>query len=160
MVTIERMRCQCPSKGCFLEIEQLLRSPYTEKASLSLLVFGIGRIMMYVLKLLPVILSGLLLGAHFLRAGLFALAVLSLVFPVLLLFRRGWVARLVQIILVLGALEWIRTLMVLVDERRIAGQAWTRLAIILGLVAVFTGCSALVFCCRSLKNRYKLGKLF
>ena len=113
---------------------------------------------MNALKLVPVILSGLLLGAHFMRTGLFPLVVLSLGFPVLLLFRRPWAARLVQIILVLGALEWVRTLMVLVGQRRTAGQAWTRLAIILGLVAVFTGCSALVFSCGSLKKRYKLGK--
>ncbi len=112
---------------------------------------------MNVLKLLPVILSCLLLAAHFMRAGLFPLVVLSLAFPALLLFRRPWAARLVQIILVLGALEWIRILMVLVDERRTAGQSWTRLAIILGLVAVFTGGSALVFCWDSLKKRYMLG---
>ncbi|MHC4213593.1 MAG: hypothetical protein ACYSWP_09505 [Planctomycetota bacterium] len=99
---------------------------------------------MNALKLLPVILSGLLLGAHFMRTGLFPLVVLSLTFPLLLLFRRGWAVRIVQIFLVLGALEWVRTLIVLVGERRGAGQAWTRLAIILGVVAVFTGCSALV----------------
>lgn len=113
---------------------------------------------MNALKLLPVILSGLLLGAHFLRAGLFPLVVLSLAFPALLLLKRHWAARIVQIILVLGALEWIRTLLILVDERRTAEQPWTRLAIILALVAIFTACSALVFCCRSLKKRYKLGK--
>ena len=113
---------------------------------------------MNALKLVPVIISGLLLSAHFLRAELFPLVVLSLAFPALLLLKRPWAARLVQIILVLGALEWIRTLLVLVGQRRTAEQPWTRLAIILGLVAVFTGCSALVFCWASLKKRYKLGK--
>lgn len=112
---------------------------------------------MNVVKLFPVPLSGLLLSAHFLRAGMPALVVLSLAFPAILLFKRPWVARLVQIVLVLGALEWVRTLLVLVVERREAGQPWSRLAIILGLIAVFTGSSAFVFCCRSLRNRYKLG---
>jgi len=108
-------------------------------------------------KLVPVILSFLLLGAHFMRAQFYPLVVVSLVFPGVLLVKRWWAARLVQIVLVLGALEWIRTLLVLASQRRQAGQPWTRLAIILAVVAVFTACSALVFCCRSLKNRYGLG---
>ena len=109
------------------------------------------------LRLLPVFLSALLLGAHFLRVELIPLVVPALLFPVLLLFRRAWTARLVQIILVLGALEWIRTLIFLVAERRAYGLPWIRLVIIIGLVAVFTGSSALLFSyCRSLRKRYKL----
>ena len=111
---------------------------------------------MNVLRLLPVILSVLLLGVHFLRLGLIPLAVLALQLPVLLLFRQVWVARLMQIILILGALEWVRTLFILVAERCTDGQPWGQLAIIIGLVAVFTGCSALLFYCSSLKKRYKL----
>lgn len=111
---------------------------------------------MNILKLLPIIMSAVLLGAHFYRAGLIPLVVLSLLYPVLLFFRRVWAVRLVQIILVLGALEWVRTLLILVGERRAEGQPWARLAIIIGLVAVFTGCSALLFCCRSLRKRYRL----
>ena len=111
---------------------------------------------MNALRLLPVVLSALLLGAHFLRAGLIPIVVLVLLCPALLFFRRAWAARLVQIILVLGSLEWVRTLLLLVAERRAQGQTWARLAMILGLVALFTGCSALLFCCSSLKRRYKL----
>jgi len=108
-------------------------------------------------KLIPVIVSGLLLGAHFARSGLYPLVVVSLAFPALLLVRRRWAARLVHVILVVGALEWIRTLLVLAGQRREAGKPWTRLAIILVVVAVFTACSALVFCWDSLKKRYGLG---
>ena len=112
---------------------------------------------MNVLRLLPVVFSSLLLGAHFLRQGLMPIVILALLLPVLLFFRRAWIARLVQIILVLGAFEWIRTMLILVDGRRSAGEPWTRLAIILVTVAVFTGCSALLFRCGSLKTRYKPG---
>jgi hypothetical protein len=108
------------------------------------------------LKLLPIIFSALLLGAHFYRAGLSPLVVFALLFPGLLFLRRVWVVRLVQIILVLGALEWVRTLLILVAERRADGQPWERLAIIIVLVAVFTGCAALLFCCRSLRKSYGL----
>ena len=112
---------------------------------------------MNILRLLPIVLSALLLGAHYLRAGLIPMVILALLFPALLFFRRAWAARLVQIILILGALEWTRTLLILVAKRRAGGQPWTRLAIILGLVVVLTGCSALLFSfCRSLRRRYGL----
>ncbi len=110
---------------------------------------------MNVLRLLPVVLSALLLGAHFLRAELIPVVVLALLFPALLFFRRAWATRLVQIFLVLGALEWVRTLLILVAERRADGQPWSRLAMIIGLVVVFTASSALLFSfCRSLRKTY------
>ena len=112
---------------------------------------------MNMLILLPVVISSLLLGAHFLRLGQPLLVVLSSLLPLILLFRKYWVARLMQFYLILGAVEWVRTLFFLVVERHAEGQPWSRLVIILGLVALFTGCSALVFRIRSLKMRYKLG---
>jgi hypothetical protein len=63
---------------------------------------------------------------------------------------------LVQGVLVLGALEWVRTLLTLVAECCAYGLLWGRLAIIIGLVAVFTGCSALLFHGRSLRKYYGL----
>lgn len=110
-------------------------------------------------RLLPVILSSLLLGAHFLRAGLTILAVLIVLFPVLLLVKRAWVARLAQFVLVLGGIEWIRTLLVFVAARREMGQPWTRLAVILGTVALFTIGSGLLFSLSgALRKRYGLEK--
>lgn len=111
---------------------------------------------MNVVRLLPVFLSALLLAAHFLRAGLLSLVVLSLAFPTVLVFSRRWAARLVQGILVLAATEWIRTLLINVSQHQADGRPWTRLVIILGLVAVFTAASALVFYFRHLKEKYKL----
>ena len=91
---------------------------------------------MNVLRLLPIVFSAPLLGAHFFRAGLIPIVILALLFPALLFIRQAWAARLVQIILVLGALEWIRTLLILVAERRAGGQPWTQLAIIIGACSV------------------------
>ncbi len=108
------------------------------------------------LRLLPVILSSLVIGAHFMRAGLGPLVALSLLVPFLLLFRERWVARVVQCFLVLAALEWVRTALVLVAERQQSGRPWTRLVVILGFVTAFTAVSPLVFCCRSLATRYGL----
>jgi hypothetical protein len=107
--------------------------------------------------LIPVILSAVLLGAHFLRAGLTPLALVIVLFPAVLLLRRAWVARLTQVVLALGAIEWVRTTLGLVAERRELGQSWSRLAVILGLVAAFTFGSALPISLSSaLRKRYRL----
>lgn len=110
---------------------------------------------MNLLRLLPVILSFLLLAAHFYRAGLTPVAGLCLALPLLLFVKRGWVPPLFQGLLVLGALEWLHTLYVFAAMRIAFDQPWTRLAIILGLVALFTGLSGLVFRSRGLRARYQ-----
>jgi len=113
---------------------------------------------MYIILLLPVFLSALLLGAHFIRSGSILLAVPALLFPFLLFIRRAWAARLVQLILAFGLIEWVITLLHLVAERCVDGQPWIRLTIILGSVAAFTGGSALLFSfSRTLRRRYGLG---
>jgi len=112
---------------------------------------------MNIIRLLPVFLSALLLAAHFLRARMYPLVAVSLAFPFVLLLTRRWSVRLVQTALVLGALEWVRTMLQLVMIRQAAGQPWTRMAIILGSVAALTAASCLVFRLGPLKERYKLG---
>ena len=58
---------------------------------------------MNVLRLIPVILSFLLLGAHFYRSGQVMLAAICVALLFLLFIRKSWVPRLFQILLVLGA---------------------------------------------------------
>jgi hypothetical protein len=113
-------------------------------------------IIMIFLRLLPVILSILILGAHYLRSGPFIFVLLAILLPFLLFIRKIWVARLIQVVLILGALEWVRTLFELVADRQALGEPWTRLALILGVVALFTGCSALIFRSSALEERYEL----
>jgi len=105
-------------------------------------------------RLLPVILSFLLLGAHFYRAGLVPLTVICALVPFLLLLRRPWVPRLFQLLLALGGLEWLRTLYVFASMRLAFEQPWGRLALILGTVAACTMLSALVFRNAVLNARY------
>jgi len=106
------------------------------------------------LRLLPVILSLLLLAAHFYRAGIELLAGICLVLPALLFFRERWVPWVIQVALFFGALEWLYSLYRFASLRIALEQPWTRLAIILGSVALFTALSALVFRCRAVKQRY------
>lgn len=109
---------------------------------------------MNVIRLLPVILSLLLLAAHFYRAGQVAATALCLALPLLLLPRKPWVPRLFQVLLVLGALEWLRALYGFAAMRIAFGEPWTRLALILGAVALFTALSGMVFKNRALRDYY------
>jgi hypothetical protein len=110
---------------------------------------------MNVLRLSPVIFSFLLLGAHFYRAGQVLLTVLCLVVLLLLFLRKPWVPRVFQLLLVAGSLEWLRSLYSFAAMRIAWDQPWTRLAIILGAVALFTVLSGLVFQHRKVKAYYQ-----
>jgi hypothetical protein len=64
----------------------------------------------------------------------------------------------VQIALVLGALEWVHTLIRLANIRAQLGIPGTRMAIILGVVAAFTLGSAMLFQVKRLGRVYGLGR--
>ncbi|MDF1574051.1 MAG: hypothetical protein P1P86_02525 [Bacteroidales bacterium] len=109
-------------------------------------------------RVLPVILAFGLLAAHFSRSNLFPLVFVSLFLPFLLLIKRAWVARSIQLLLLLGAAEWIRAMFGYIEIRRSLGEDWGRLAIILVTVAILTACAGLVFRGKALKKSYHLDK--
>ena len=114
------------------------------------------RIIIKVLLYIPVVLSLVVLGAHFMRYGDTIFVVTAAVLIALLLVRQPWVARLIQVVLVLGALEWVRTLYELVQVRIALGEPYGRMLIILTFVATVTACAALVFQSKTLKRIYGL----
>ena len=111
-----------------------------------------------VMIFIPIVVSLLVLGAHFLRYGNALGVLLSLVLIALLMVRQPWVARLVQIVLVLGVLEWIHTLYELVQARAAHGEPFPRMAVILGVVAAASLGSALLFQTPALKRIYRLDR--
>jgi len=111
--------------------------------------------MAFVRLLLPA-LACLLLAAHFFRAGHVLLAGASALLPLLLAVPRPWAARAMQVALVAGAIEWLRTLAEFAATRLAQGQPIARLTAILVLVALFTASSALVFRNARLRARYRL----
>jgi len=113
---------------------------------------------MNVVRLLPVILAFGLLAAHFSRADMLPAVIVSLLTPFLLLIRKAWIARSIQILLLIGALEWVRSMFGYIQVRKEIGEDWGRLAVILITVALLTACSGLVFRGKSLRKRYQLGK--
>jgi hypothetical protein len=112
-----------------------------------------------VLLLLPVVLSLAVLGAHFLRYGSSIGVLAALLLIALLFLRRPWVARVMQVVLVLGTLEWLRTMYELGHMRALQGQPYGRMLVILGIVAVVTLCSALLFQSKTLKTMYGLARV-
>jgi hypothetical protein len=111
-----------------------------------------------VLLYIPVVLSLIILGAHFMRYGNAVGVVGALVLIALLIVRRPWVARLLQVVLILGALEWVHTIYELVQVRAAHGQPFTRMTVILGVVAAVTFLSALLFQAPALKKVYRLDR--
>jgi hypothetical protein len=107
---------------------------------------------------IPIVLSLVVLGAHFMRYGNSIGVFVALVLIGLLFLRRPWVARLMQVVLVLGTLEWLRTMYELAQIRALHGQPYGRMLVILGIVATVTLCSALLFQSVTLKKIYGLQK--
>lgn len=106
--------------------------------------------------LLPAVVSFLLIAAHFLRASHFLLVGLALILPCLLLVRRRWVARTLQLALAFAALEWVRTAVVICRERMALGEPCLRTVLILGAVIALTLGSAVIFYSPTMRKRYRL----
>lgn len=85
-----------------------------------------------------ILLAFVVLAAHLSRAGSDLFAGLILLAPLLLFVPKPWAGWTLRLALLLGGFEWIRTVVRLVGERRAAGDDWTRLAVILGAVALLT----------------------
>jgi hypothetical protein len=109
-----------------------------------------------VFAVIPIVLSFVVLAAHFLRDGSVVMVAVCLFLPVLLFFPRKGAALVVQAALVLGAIEWIHTLVVIVQERMAAGVPYTRTMIILAVVALWTLASVFVFRMPRMRRRYDL----
>lgn len=106
------------------------------------------------LRLFPVFLCLALLTTHFYRAQAWIPFALTIALLPLLFLRAPWAARILQAALAIGSLEWLRAAAVLVALRQSMGLPYTRLAIILGAVALATGLAALIFQSKSIRARF------
>ncbi len=112
------------------------------------------KVLLIMFQLMPVVFSALLIGAHFLRSQHYIFVAICLALPFVLIIRHSISVRIVQIGLLIAGIEWVRTIFVLASARADMGLPWTRLVIILGIVASFTFASALVFFTKTLKEIY------
>ena len=97
-----------------------------------------------------------LLAAHFYRAGIPGLAVALLALGGLVFVRKPWAGKALQWILALGALEWLRTLVLLSLARLEIGQPFLRLVLILGVVAAATAWSAKALSSAGARRHFKV----
>jgi hypothetical protein len=109
---------------------------------------------MIALRLAPAVMSLLVLAAHFYRAQSPVALAATIAVLALVLVRRPWARRVIQVALLLGAIEWIRTLFSLIELRESTGQPYTRLALILGAVALVTALASLAFQGRAVRIHY------
>ena len=105
---------------------------------------------------LPVILCFMLSAAHFHRAGLISLTVLCLLFTVMLFWQNRLAARIIQLILVVLSLEWLRSIVYYTRVRIENGDDWLRLVIILSVVTLGHLATVFIFRTSYMKKRYRL----
>jgi len=97
-----------------------------------------------------------LLALHFKQIGIFSLFIIFLLLPLLLFIKYFWVMRFFQIILFLGAIEWIRTAIVHFIRRISDGEPWFLFVLVVMFIAIYTGGSALIFSfSKTLRKRYR-----
>jgi hypothetical protein len=97
---------------------------------------------MRVLPIVTTVISALLIGAHFLRSGSYWIAAAAVLFPAILVFRHRAAVWFVQALLLVAAVEWLRTIAIIALERQAYGQPWSRAAAVLGAVAALSVASA------------------
>ena len=96
------------------------------------------------MRYIPLILSCLILAAHHSRGGEPGLMGLWLTLPFALFFKRRWIDRAIQLMLLAGAFEWGLTVKAIIDVRQMMDLPYLRMALILGGVTLFTALSGLL----------------
>ena len=107
-----------------------------------------------IFTVIPLVISCLFLGAHFLRSGSFIVFVFCLSMPFLLLVKKRWILYLIQIFVYIGGGIWINTAIFLMRKRLTLGLPWHKPVIILGAIAVFTVFSGLLLNVKGIKEKY------
>jgi len=111
---------------------------------------------MNALLFVPIVLSLLLLAAHLLRAGNIPAALTAAFATAAVFVRRRWAAQLLQVILALATMEWVRALVSTTSGRMQRGEPWARLVVILGSVAAFTAGSLVLLFMRRAREWYRV----
>ncbi|MCX6064238.1 MAG: hypothetical protein NT121_00550 [Chloroflexi bacterium] len=106
------------------------------------------------LRIVPLILSAVVMAAHFLRSNSLLQVLLCLALPFLLLIKKRWSLRVVQTLTVLFALLWLGALNEIIQVRILESRSWTASAIILGVVAVFSLFSGWLLNSPKVKDNY------
>ncbi|MBU8869589.1 MAG: 4Fe-4S binding protein [Gemmatimonadales bacterium] len=105
------------------------------------------------MRYVPMIFFSLVLVAHHSRGGEPGLMGLWLTLPLALFFRRRWVDRALQLMMVAGAFEWALTVQSIIEVRLMVGLPYLRMVLILGAVVLLTAASGLLLETRGRRKR-------
>ncbi len=106
-------------------------------------------------KIIPYILTCVLIAAHFMRASNGFMVIVSTLFPLMLFIKKPWVPMISQIFAYLGAGLWLGTTLDIAKERLMMGDDWIRMAAILGVVALFSAWSGILLNHDKVTEHYK-----
>ncbi len=105
-------------------------------------------------RIIPFILSAIVLAAHFLRFANFPIMIFSLAVPFLLLIKKRWALLTVQALTVAGGLFWIKVAVDNLWLRLAVGEPWLRMVAILLAVSLFTLWSAWLLASDTVAEKY------
>ncbi len=108
-----------------------------------------------ILRIIPLIISWLILAAHFMRYGNIYYVLFCIAVPLLLLIPKRIILHTVQWLTFAGVLLWIMIGIDLVKFRISFNGDYYRLAIIMTFVALFTFASGLLLYHRSFRRVYR-----
>ena len=107
-----------------------------------------------ILRIVLLIISYLLLSAHFFREGETILTAVYLFLPLLFFIKKRWSLIFLQLFSYGGFIIWLQTIFVLTSARIQLGEPWLRMVIILGVVAIFTLLAGLLLNSNKIKSKY------
>ncbi len=106
------------------------------------------------MKLLPAIISYILLAAHFFRAGDPWLMGVFLLFPFILFIKKEWPVHVSFFVLLFSSIIWIRTTAIIIMIRVSQDLPWTRMALIMSALTALTIFSAFLLRSTLKNNKY------
>ena len=89
-------------------------------------------------RVIPLILASLIISAHFFRHLNYPLMIVSFLAPFMLFIKRRWSLITVQVFTILGGGVWLITIAEIAKVRILVVEPWGKMAVILGVVALFT----------------------
>ncbi|MCX7771063.1 MAG: hypothetical protein N2202_08290 [Proteobacteria bacterium] len=101
-----------------------------------------------------IMLCSMFLSLHFFRMGLLLLTLISLSLIPLSFIRKKWSLITIKLIILLGTLDWIRTLFRIIKDRMHEGRPWLIAFIILSIVILIHISTLLVLRKRAVKEKF------
>ncbi len=106
-------------------------------------------------RIIPFILSAIVLAAHFLRFANLPMMIFTLAIPFLLFIKKRWALLIVQALTVAGGLFWIKVAIDNLWLRLLVGEPWVRMVVILLAVSLFTFWSAWLLASDAVAKKYR-----